>query len=72
MFENSKDVFASFDQVTKSRLPYFTQRSFLHIFNPFDSVVLPLRLVKKPCIWMLNGRGAGHRMDHDSNCAKYL
>ena len=28
-FEDSKDVFASFDQVTKSYLPYFTQRSFL-------------------------------------------
>ena len=45
VFQNSKDVFASFDQVTKSCLPYFTQRSFLHIFNPFDSVVLPLSLV---------------------------
>ena len=45
VFENSKDVFASFDQVTKSCLPYFTQRSLLHIFNPFDSVVLPLHLV---------------------------
>ena len=21
---------------------------------------------------MLNGTGAGHRIDHDSNCAKYL
>ena len=44
-FENSKDVFASFDQVTKSCLPYFTQRSFLYVFNPFDSVFLPLHLV---------------------------
>ena len=38
-------IFASFDQVTKSYLPYFTQRSFLYVFNPFDSVVLPLYLV---------------------------
>ena len=45
IFENSNDVFASFDQVIKSYLPYLTQRSFLHIFNPFDSVVLPLHLV---------------------------
>ena len=29
VFENSKDVFASFYQVTKSYLPYYTQRSFL-------------------------------------------
>ena len=24
------------------------------------------------CIRILNGTGAGHRMDHDSNYAKYL
>ena len=28
-FKNSKDVLQAFDQVTKSYLPYFTQRSFL-------------------------------------------
>ena len=28
-FENSKDVLQAFDQVTKSYLPYFTERSFL-------------------------------------------
>ena len=43
-FEDSKDVFASFDQVTKSCLPYFTQRFFL-CFNPFNNFVPPLYLV---------------------------
>ena len=28
-FENNKDVFCELDQVNKSYLPYFTQRSFL-------------------------------------------
>ena len=27
---------------------------------------------EQPCVRMLNGTGAGHRIDHDSNSAKYL
>ena len=64
-------MFASFDQVTKSCLPYFTQRSFLYVFNPFWQCCFTIVFGKQPCV-LLNGTCTGHRMDHDSNCAKYL
>ena len=43
-FEDSKDVFASFDQVTKSCLPYLL-KDLSYVSNPFNSVVPPLYLV---------------------------
>ena len=27
---------------------------------------------EQPCVRMLNGIDAGHRIDHDSNCVRYL
>ena len=71
VFENSKDVFASFDQVTKSCLPYFTQR-FFSCFNPFKQFCSTIAFGGQSCVRMFNGTGAGHRMDHDCNGAKYL
>ena len=70
--KNNKDVFASFDQVTKSYLPYFTPKILPNVFNPFDSVVSPLHLVNNLVLGYLNGTGTSHRIDHDSNCAKYF
>ena len=72
MFENRKDVFGSFDQVTKSlSTPKFTQR-FFSCFNPFNNFVPPLYSVGHLAFRMFNGTGAGHRMDHECNGAKCL
>ena len=60
-FEDSKNVFASFDQVTKSCLPYFTQRSLL-CFNPFNNFVPPLYLVDNLVLGCeRDGRGSSFR-----------
>ena len=72
MFENGKDVSQVFDQVTKSCLPYFTQKTFLMFFNPFNRVVSPLYLVNNLVLGCLNGTGADHRIDHDNNSVKYF
>ena len=50
-----------FDQVTKSCLPYFTQR-FYYVFDPFNSVVSPLYLVNNLALGCLKGTGAGHHI----------
>ena len=43
-----------------------------YVFNPFNSVVSPLYFVNNLALGCLNGTGAVHRIDHDSNIAKYL
>ena len=61
-FENSKDVLQAFDQVTKSCLPYFTQRSLLYVFNHFDNFVPPLHLVDNLVLGgKRDGRGSSLR-----------
>ena len=71
MFENSKNVFASFDQATKSCLPYLL-KSLSYTFLTLLHCCFTIVFGKQPFIWMLNGTGAGHRIDYDSNNAKYL
>ena len=63
--------FASFDQVTKSCQPYLL-KDISYTFLNLLHCCFTIAFGKQPCTWMLNGTGVGHRIDHDSNCAKYL
>ena len=48
-------MFCKFDQVTKSYLPYFTQRLSC-VFNPFNNVVSPLCLMNNLALGCLAGQ----------------
>ena len=64
-------MFCKFDQVTRSCLPYLL-KDLSYTFLTLLQCCFTIAFGKQTCIWMLNGIGAGHRIDHDSNSAKYL
>ena len=64
--------FASLIQVTKSLSTPKFLKDFFYVFNPCNNFVPPLHLVDNLVFRMFNGTGAGHRMDHECNGAKYL
>ena len=55
-FEDSKDVFASFDQVTKSLSTLFYSKIFLMFLTLFNNFVPPLYLVDNLVLECLTGQ----------------
>ena len=68
----SRQVFCKFDQVTKSLYTPFVLKGFSYVSTLFNNFVPPLYLVDNLAFRMFNGTGAGHRLDHECNGAKFL